>query len=341
MGEARGREAPGEDAVSTSSVCARAALAAACLAVAETPCATATLDYPTKPVRLVVVYPPGGGIDILARAMGNRFTEAWGVPIVVDNRPGAGTTIGAAIAAKSPADGYTLLMTDVSFAITPSLYRSLPYHAEKDFAPVSLLNLVTDALVAHPGLAAHSVRELVALAKSQPGKILYASAGNGTLNHLAPEMLKAQAGIDLVHVPYKGALAALADVVSGRAQVYIGALGSTLPHIRAQRLRALAITGAKRAPQLPDVATVAEQGLTGYDVSAWYALLAPAGTPGEVVRKLQRDSRAAVESAEIRARLAADGAEPVGSTPEALRAFLGSEMAKWSAAVKAAGVRID
>ena len=343
MGEARSCPPQGQRAVidHPHGAWGELALAAVCAIAASKAYAADTPDYPSKPVRLVVVYPPGGGIDILARAMGSRFTEAWGVPVVVDNRPGAGTTIGAAIAAKSPADGYTLLMTDVSFAITPALYRSLPYDAEKDFAPVSLLNLVTDVLVTHPGLAANTVRELVALAKAQPGKILYASAGNGTLNHLAPEMLKAKTGIDLVHVPYKGALAALTDVVSGRAQVYIGALGSTLPHIKAQRLRALAITGAKRAPQLPELATVAEQGVPGYDVSAWYALLAPASTPRRIVEKVQRESRTAVESADIRARLTADGAEPVGSTPEELRAFLKTELAKWGAAVKAAGVKVD
>jgi tripartite-type tricarboxylate transporter receptor subunit TctC len=303
--------------------------------------AASTPDYPSKPVRLVVVYPPGGGIDILARGMGQRFTEAWGVPIVVDNRPGAGTTIGAAIVAKAPADGYTLLMTDVSFSITPSLYSHLPYHPVRDFAPVSLLNLVTDVLVVNPGLPARSVTELIAHAKANRGKVLYASAGNGTLNHLAPEMLKTQTGIDLVHVPYKGAIAALVDVVGGQAQVYIGALGSTLPHIRANRLRALAVTGKKRAPQLPDLPTMAESGLPRYDVSSWYALLAPVGTPRGVIDKIQRESRSAVESADGRGRLSADGAEPVGSHPEELQAFLDAELAKWGAAVKAAGVKVD
>jgi len=203
----------------------------------------AAVDYPTKPVRLVVVYPPGGGIDLLARVMGQQFTESWGQQIVIDNRPGAGTTIGAAVVAKAPPDGYTLLFTDVSFAITPSLYATLPYDAQKSFAPISLVNLVTDVLVVHPSLPATNVKELVAYAKANPGKVLYASAGNGTLNHLAPEMLKSMAGIDLVHVPFKGAVAALIDVVSGRQQVYIGALVSTVPQIKAGRVRAIAITG--------------------------------------------------------------------------------------------------
>jgi len=320
---------------------ARAVLAVTASLTAASALAAQPPDYPIKPVRLVVVYPPGGGVDILARGMGQRLTEAWGVPIVVDNRPGAGTTIGAAIVAKAPADGHTLLLTDVSFSITPALYASLPYHPEKDFAPVSLLNLVTDVLVVHPAVPARSVKELIAHAKANRGKVLYASAGNGTLNHLAPEMLKTQAGIDLVHVPYKGALAALADVVSGQAQVYIGALGSNLPHIRANRVRALAITGKKRAPQLPELPTMAESGLPDYDVSAWYALFAPAGTPGAVIDRIQQASRSAVESSEVRARLIADGAEPVGSRPEELRSFLKGELAKWGAAVRSAGVRVD
>lgn len=316
-------------------------LLATTLAVPPTQVADAAQGFPNKPVRIVVVYPPGGGIDILARAMGQQFAQKWGGPVVIDNRPGAGTTIGAAIVAKASADGYTLLMTDVSFAITPSLYANLPYRPEKDFAPISLLNLVSDVLVIHPALSVQSVGDLIAFAKASPGKLLYASAGNGTLNHLAPEMLKAQAGIDMTHVPYKGALAALGDVVAGRAQVYIGALGSTLPHIRSNRLRALAITGKKRSALLPQLPTVAESGLIHYDVNSWYALFAPTGTPPAIIETVQQDAAAAVQTADVRARLQADGAEPVGGTPEALRAFLHAELGKWSAAVRAAGVKVD
>lgn len=301
----------------------------------------AAIEYPTKPVRLVVVYPPGGGIDILARVIGPQLTEAWGVSIVVDNRPGAGTTIGAATAAKAAPDGYTLLMTDVSFAITPSLYANLPYDPQKSFSPISLLNLVTDVLVVHPSLPVTSVKELVSYAKANPGKILYASAGNGTLNHLAPEMLKAMAGIDLVHVPYKGALAALADVISGREQLYIGALVSTVPHIKSGRLRALAITGKKRSAMLPDLPTVAESGLPDYDVSAWYGLLAPAGTPRGVLDKINSQVRKAIQSKEVQLQLAQQGAEPVGGTPEEFKTFLATEIRKWAAAVKIAGAKVD
>lgn len=304
-------------------------------------CLAATPDYPNKPIRVVVVYPPGGGIDILARAIGQKFTDAWGQPIIVDNRPGAGTTIGAAIAAKAPPDGYTLLMTDVSFAITPSLYAKLPYDPAQELAPISLLNLVTDILVVHPSLPVASVRELIAHAKANPGKILYASAGNGTLNHLAPEMLKTMAGVDMVHVPYKGALAALADVISGREQLYIGAMVSTVPHVKSGRLRALAITGKKRSNVLPDLPTMAESGLPDYDVSAWYGMLAPAGTPRPIVDKINREVRTALQAPDIRQRLAAEGSEPVGSSPEEFGAFLKAETTKWAKAVKAAGAKVD
>lgn len=301
-------------------------------------------DYPVKPIRLVVVYPPGGGIDLLARVMGQQFTGSWGQPIVVDNRPGAGTTIGAATVARAPADGYTLLMTDVSFAITPSLYSSLPYDPKKSFAPISLVNLVTDVLVVHPSLPVTTVKELIAHAKANPGKILYASAGNGTLNHLAPEMLKAMTGIELVHVPFKGAIAALTDVVAGRQQLYIGALASTVPHVQAGRLRGIAITGKKRSPMLPNLPTIAESGvreLRDYDVSAWYGLLAPAGTSRPIIHAVYQQVRKALQSQGVQRQLAEQGSEPVGSTPGEFEAFLSAEMSKWSAAVKVAGARVD
>jgi tripartite-type tricarboxylate transporter receptor subunit TctC len=304
----------------------------------------AAADYPTKPVLLVLVYPPGGGIDLLARVMGQQFTTNWGQPIVIDNRPGAGTTIGAAVAAKAPPDGYTLLMTDVSFAITPSLYANLPYDPQRSFAPISLVNLVTDVLVVHPTLPATTVQELIGHAKANPGKVLYASAGNGTLNHLAPEMLKAMAGIDLVHVPFKGAIAALTDVVAGRQQLYIGALASTVPHIKSGRVRAVAITGKKRSPMLPDLPTIAESGLRelrDYDVSAWYGMLAPAGTPRPIIQTINQQVKKALQARDVQQQLAEQGSEPVGSTPDEFKAFIAAEMNKWGAAVKTAGAKVD
>jgi len=298
--------------------------------------------YPEKPIRIVVVYPPGGGIDILVRALGQKLSDVWGPPIIVDNRPGAGTTIGAAIAAKASADGYTLLATDVSYSITPSLYgRELPYDPLKDLTPIILLNLVTDVLVVHPSLPVKSVKQLIAHAKANPGKILYASAGNGTLNHLAPEMFKTMAGIDMVHVPYKGAVAAIADVMSGREQVYIGALASTVPHIKSGRLRALAITGARRSTVLPDLPTVIEAGVPKYDVNSWYGLLAPVGTPRPIIDKVNGEVKKALRMSDIQERLAADGSVAVGSTPEEFGTFIRSEMSKWEKVVKAAGAKVD
>ena len=300
----------------------------------------AAASYPSKPVRVVVVYPAGGGIDIVTRAVSLKLSEAWGASFVIDNRPGAGTTLGTALAARAPSDGYTLLMADVSFAISPALYRNLPYDP-KDFVPVSLLNLVTDILVVHPGLPAKSVKELIARAKSSPEKILYASPGNGSLGHLAVEKLKAESGIDLVHVSYKGGAPALSDVINGSAPVYIGALNLPLPHIRAGRLRALGITGLTRSPLLPDLPTVAESGVPGYDVSAWYGMFAPTGTPSEIIQRLSAGVAKAIRSEDIVQRLVSDGNEPVGSTPAEFRSLLASEMLKWSAAVRVANAKID
>ena len=303
--------------------------------------AAAAGDYPDRPIRDVVVYPAGGGIDIVTRAVGAKLNDWWRIPLVIDNRAGAGTTVGTALVAKAAPDGYTLLMSDVSFAITPALYRDLPYNPHRDFVPVSLLNLVTDVLVVHPGFQATSVKELIDAAKRRPGKILYASPGNGSLGHLAVEKLKAAAGIDLVHVPYKGGAPALTDLINGSAQVYIGALNLPLPHIRSGRLRALAITGARRSPLLPQLQTVAEAGVPGYDVSSWYGLFAPAGTPAGIVQKLSLGVTKAIREADIVQRLESDGNEPRGTTPGEFQSFLKKEFQSWAAAVKAANAKID
>lgn len=299
------------------------------------------IDWPGKPIRIVVVYPPGGGIDLIARNLGKKLSELWNVPVLVDNRPGAGTTLGAAVVAKSTADGYTLLMTDVSFAIAPGLYKSLPYDTLRDFAPITLLNTVDDILVINPAVAASNVRELVSLAKAKRGALMYASAGNGTLNHLAPEMFKQLAGIEMVHVPYKGALAALNDVMSGEEQVYIGALASVVPYIKAGRLKAIAVTGSRRSAVLPDVPTVAESGVPGYDVASWYGLLAPAGTPEGVVEKIQREVSRLAREPEFRKSMLADGNEVVAGTSREFGAFLERDVAKWRKAVAAAGAKLD
>jgi len=317
-------------------------LPAALLAVAGVAsAAVAGQDFPSQPVRIVVVYPPGGGIDLVARHLARRLGEEWGVPVVVENRPGAGTTLGTRAVARAAPDGYTLLMTDVSLAIAPSLYRSLPYDTRRDLAPVSLVNLVADVLVVNPEVPATSVRELIDLARRQPRGLTYASAGNGTLNHLAPELLKSMTGVDMVHVPYKGALAALNDVVAGRGQVYIGALASAVPQVKAGRLRALAVTGARRSAVLPDLPTMAEAGVPGYDVNAWYGLLAPGGTPAGVVERIQRDVARIGREPAFERMLAVDGSEPVLGTPAEFSAFLDREIEKWRRAVLDAGAVVD
>ncbi|MBV7483792.1 tripartite tricarboxylate transporter substrate binding protein [Bordetella sp. BOR01] len=297
--------------------------------------------YPEKPIRIVVVYPPGGGIDYVARELARELNKAWNVPVVVENKPGAGTTLGTAAVAQADPDGYTLLMTDVSFSIAPSLYKTLPYDAVSDFAPVCLVNTVADILVANPAVHADSVRQLIDLAKAKPGSLVYASAGNGTLNHLAPEMLKAAAGIDMVHVPYKGAIAAMNDVMAGRGQVYIGALISAVPLIQAGRLKPLAVTGAHRSPLLPEVPTMIESGVAGYDVASWYGLLAPAGTPAATIRKINREVVRIAQQQGFRDAMTRNGNEVVASTPAEFSRFLQGEIDKWGQAVQAAGATVD
>ncbi|HEY9279155.1 MAG TPA: tripartite tricarboxylate transporter substrate binding protein [Eoetvoesiella sp.] len=300
-----------------------------------------TGQFPTKAVRIVVVYPPGGGIDLIARTLARHLNDLWQVPVVVENRAGAGTTLGSADVAKSDADGYTLLMTDVSFAIAPSLYKSLPYDAIKDFSPISLINLVTDIMVVNPQVPANTVQELVALAKKEPGKLVYASAGNGTLNHLSMEMFKSMTGTQMVHVPYRGALAALNDVIAGRGQVYVGALVSTVPQINAGKLKAIAVTGSHRSELLPDVPTVMESGLPNYDIASWYGLLAPAGTPAAIIEQINREVVKIVSQPEFRRLLVDNGNELVASTPKEFAEFLDSEIAKWHKAVVSAGAKVD
>jgi tripartite-type tricarboxylate transporter receptor subunit TctC len=273
------------------------------LAIAVALVAAAGIARAAEPVRLVLMYPPGGGIDAIARAMGPKLSQKWDRPVVVDNRPGAGGTLASQLVAKAAPDGATLLMTDVSYAIAPSLYAALPYDPAKDLVPVTVLNRVSGMFVVHPSLPVNSVKELIAYAKERPGQINYASAGNGTPNHLGMEMLKRLAGIDLVHVPYKGAMPALLDVVAGHEQIYVGALASTVPFVQDGKLRALAVTDRERSPQLPELETIAEAGFPDYDVSSWYAVLAPGGTPPAAVARLQSDLVAALREPDVAALL--------------------------------------
>ena len=297
-------------------------------------------DYPQRPIRLIVPFAAGGGLEITARSIGQKLTEKRGQSIVIDNRPGAATIVGSEITAKASPDGYTLLMITTTFAINPSLYGKLPYDPNKDFAPVSQITSVPNILVVNPSIAAHNVRELIALAKAKPGQLNYASAGSGTSPHLAAELFKTMAGIEMTHIPYKGIPPAVTDVIAGRVTMLMTTTISAAPHVKSGRLRALAITSPKRLAAMPDVPAIGET-VPGYEADAFQGMVAPAGVPKEIVRQLADDIAAIVRLPDIRDRILADGAEPIGSTPEAFGAFLKKEMLKWGKVVKESGARPD
>ena len=298
--------------------------------------------YPSKPIRLIVPYPPGSGTDIVARLLGQKLTESWSQQVVVDNRPGAGAIIGAEAAAKAPADGYTLLMGDVGpLTINPALYAKLPYDPAKDFAPVSQVAFLPFLLVVHPSVQADSLENLVALAKAKPGEFNYASVGNGSAVHLATELLKTEAGIDIVHVPYKGSAPALADLVGGRVSMMLVNVLSALPYVKSGQLRALAIATAQRSAALPDLPTVAEADMPGFVAGAWFGILVPAGTPPEIIGKLNAEIVRVLRLPDVIDRLASQGAEAIGDTPEQFAGHIRRETAKWAKVVKDSGAKID
>ncbi|HXZ55098.1 MAG TPA: tripartite tricarboxylate transporter substrate binding protein [Burkholderiales bacterium] len=298
--------------------------------------------YPNHPIRLVVPFPPGGTTDILAREVGERLTATLGQPVVIDNRAGAGGNIGADIVAKAPPDGYTLLMATVgTHAINASLYRKLPYDHIKDFAPVVLVAGVPNVLVVTPSLPVHSVAELIRLAKEKPGQLNFASSGNGTSIHLSGELFKTMAGVDMTHVPYKGSAFALTDLMAGQVQLMFDNLPSSLPHIKAGKLRAIAVTSSQRAPALPDVPTIAESGLPGFEASAWFGIVAPAGTPAAIVSRINADVNQWLRSPEAADKLLAQGAIAAGGTPEQFVAHIRAETDKWARVVKASGAKVD
>jgi tripartite-type tricarboxylate transporter receptor subunit TctC len=312
-------------------------LALAALAPAQAPAA-----YPTKPIRLVVPFPPGGATDILAREVAKHLTDAWGQSVVVDNRPGAGGNIGSELVAKAAPDGYTLEMGTVgTHAINSSLYSKMPYDHIKDFVPVILVAGVPNVLEVNPALPVNSVQELIAYAKANPNKLNFASSGAGTSIHLSGELFKVMAGVQMTHVPYKGSAPALADLIGGQVQLMFDNLPPSLPQIKAGKLRALAVTSATRAPALPDVPTVAEAGLPGFEASSWFGVLAPAGTPPAIVTKLNAEIAKWLTSPEAKEKLASVGANIAGGTPEDFARHIQAETSKWAKVVKESGAKVD
>jgi tripartite-type tricarboxylate transporter receptor subunit TctC len=301
-----------------------------------------TPDYPSRAVRLVIPFAPGGSNDILGRLIAQRLTETLGQQVVPDNRGGAGGTIGAELAAKSAPDGYTLVIGHIgTLAVNPTLYRKLPYDPLRDFQPISLIAKVPNIMVVHPNVPAKSVKELVALAKAHPGALVYGSGGNGGAGHLATEYFRLMAKIQLVHVPYKGTGPAIVDLLAGQTQLVFAGVPGISGQVRAGKLRALGVSTTKRLAVFPDVPTIAEAGVPGYEATQWYGVLAPAGTAKPIVARLNQDIHKALQTREMQERLAADGAEPLPSTPEEFSAFIKAEIARWAPVIKAAQIRAD
>lgn len=297
--------------------------------------------YPTKPIRVIVAFAAGGNTDVVARAIAPKLGELLGQPVIVENRPGGGTTIGTEALARSAPDGYTLMLTGFDFTVTPSLYSKLPYDPQRDFAPIALIATYPMVLVANPSLPAHSVKELISAAKANPGRINYASAGNGSPGHLSGELLKTLAGVELTHVPYKGSGAALQDLLAGQVQLLFSGMPAVASFVQSGKLKLLAVTGTKRDPALPGTGTVIEGGVPGYEVISWLGFIAPAGVPRPIVDRLNAEIGRALQSPDVRERLASMGGELGGSTPEAFGTLLRDETIKWGRVVKGAGIKID
>ena len=297
--------------------------------------------YPTKPITLIVPFPAGGTTDALARTIGQKLQEAWGQPVIVDNRGGAGATIGANMVAKAAPDGYTLLMGAIHHTIAPSVYKKLPYNFQKDLAAVTVVAVVPNVLVVNPSVSAKSVKELIEYAKANPGKLTYGSNGNGTAQHLIGTQFNLLAGTDIAHVPYKGSGPLTTDLLAGQISMSFDTVTPVLQYIKAGKLRPLAVATAKRSTALPDVPTLSEAGLTGFDVASWYGVLAPAGTPKEIVAKLHDEIVKILNMPEVKKRFADLGAEPVGNTPEQMAAQIKSETDKFAKLVKDANVKVE
>jgi tripartite-type tricarboxylate transporter receptor subunit TctC len=314
------------------------AAAVLCLAAAT----SAAQEYPAKPIRMIIPYPPGGGTDFFARTLGAKLTEALGQPVVMENRPGAAGVIGADAVAKAAPDGYTIFIGQASnLAINPHLMAKLPYDPLRDFSPVSLVGGSPSLLVVHPSLPVHTVKDLVALARAKPGAIVYASAGTGSPGHISTEYFKRVAGVDMLHVPYKGASPALTNVLAGEASLYFTSPVAAQPLVRAGRLRQIAVTSAKRFAPLPDVPTIAESGYPEIDIVSWWGLLTPANVPHEIVARLHAETVKAMNAPEMKDRLARQGVAVMTDTPEEFAQFIRSELDKWGRMVKASGARLD
>ncbi|MBI4189850.1 MAG: tripartite tricarboxylate transporter substrate binding protein [Betaproteobacteria bacterium] len=314
------------------------------LTVASSNALTATIaaaQYPSKPIRLIVPFSPGGGTDLLARLIGQRLSEALAQPVVIDNRAGAGGNLGIELTARAPGDGYTLVLVAGSFAIIPSLYHKLDYDPVRDFAPVGLVATIPYVIVSTPKLPAQTLKEFIALARAKPGQLNYGSGGSGTSGHLAAELFKISADINLLHVPYKGSVPAMTDVISGQLQLLFIGISASAPHIKTGRLRGLAIVAPQRSAVLPDVPTVGEAGLPGFDVTTWYGMLAPAATPAGIVQRLNRELTRIIQSPDTRERLAVLGADPATNSPAEFSSFIKQEIAKWHKAVQAAGLQAN
>ena len=300
--------------------------------------ASAQSGYPSRPVRIIVPSPPAGGTDIVARVLASHFSKALGQQFFVENKPGAGNMIGIEAAARAPADGYTLLMVASTLVLNSVLYKQVPYDPVRDFAPITLAATAPNILVVNPKLPIKSVADLIAAAKAQPGKLTYGTPGIGTSPHLCMELFKSLAGVDLQHVPYKGTAAAVMDIIGGQIDVAFATALTAKPLVDAGRLRALAVSGPRRAAALPDVPPVAEAGVPGYEAMQWYGLVAPAGIAAPVIERLHREAIVALRSREMKERLATDGAEPLGTTPAEFAAFIGGERDKWTRVRDTAGI---
>ena len=327
-------------------VLVRAAGVAAGLVVALTtlvaPQPASAQAYPTKPVRMVVPFPPGGSLDIAGRLIAQKLSEAWGQTVVVENKPGAGGNIGADLVAKSPPDGYTILLGALStHAVNPSLYKTMPYDAAKDFAPITLIAVTPNVLVVNASSPVNNVKEFIAYAKANPGKLSFGSGSNGSAGHLAGELFKVETGTDAVHIPFKGGAPATQALLAGDTQFMFDNLANAMAQVKAGKLKALAVTTAKRSPLVPDLPTMAEAGLPGFDISTWYGFFAPAGTPPAIVAKWNADVTKILNSPDVRAKIVADGAEPSPNTPEQFAQMIAAELAKYAKIVKASGAKVD